>query len=162
MGQFDHLPYRPCVGICLVNHKGEVFTGQRRDKSSDAWQMPQGGIDDGETPVEAAWRELGEETGLSADHARLITESQTWRNYDLPNEFIPRFWHGRFRGQTQRWFLFRFTGRDADINIQAHDQEFSAWQWMPMDDVPERIVPFKREIYLSVIAEFRNVSAISA
>ena len=150
------LPYRPCVGLVLMNRDGRVFAGQRIDNPGPAWQMPQGGIDEGETPREAALRELGEETGIAADAVEVLAETPDWIPYDLPAELVPRLWKGRFRGQRQRWFLMRFLGQDADIDIAAGDPEFSAWAWMAPDDLIDRIVPFKRATYDAVFAAFRD------
>ncbi len=150
------LPYRRGVGIMLLNSRGEVFVAQRIDMPSDAWQMPQGGIDDGETPEAAAWREMAEETGTS--RAELLAESRDWLRYDLPAELIPRLWNGRFRGQEQKWFAFRFTGGDADIDINAGHPEFSAWKWTPMAALPDLIVPFKRQLYRELISEFGHLA----
>ena len=145
--------YRPCVGVMLINEMGLVFTAQRLDMAEDAWQMPQGGIDAGETPRQAALRELKEETGT--DKARIIAESAQWLSYDLPAKLRRALWSGQYRGQTQKWFLARFTGEDADIDLNAHVPEFSSWQWTPLDDLSRLIVPFKREVYEKVVDEFR-------
>lgn len=149
------LPYRPCVGIMLRNAEGGVFVGQRVDRDMDAWQMPQGGVDAGEDPRDAAFRELEEETGVTADKARLVAETQNWFPYDLPHELVPKLWKGRFRGQEQKWFLFDFHGSDADITIETEIPEFSQWRWMPVDDLLDQIVPFKREVYAQVVEAFR-------
>ncbi len=149
--------YRPCVGIFLIGPDGGVFVGQRRDTREPAWQMPQGGIDPGETPVEAALRELAEEIGT--DRAVLLAESAVWRSYDLPAEIAARMWHGRYRGQTQKWLAFRFVGADSDIRLDTEHPEFSAWRWVPAEELPALVVPFKRCVYLSVVAEFRHLSA---
>jgi len=151
----DPRPYRPCVGLMLVNDCGAVFVGNRIDTPGDHWQMPQGGVDEGETPREAALRELGEEVGLAPDQVEVLGESREWHAYDLPPGLSRRVWKGRYRGQTQKWFALRFLGRDSDIDIAAHTPEFSAWQWASLDRLPELIVPFKREIYLRVVDEFR-------
>jgi putative (di)nucleoside polyphosphate hydrolase len=152
------LPYRPCVGIMLVNPNGLVFVARRIDTQGDAWQMPQGGIDKDEAPLDAARREMREEIGT--DKAELIAESAHWRPYDLPPEIAGGLWRGRYRGQTQKWFAFRFTGRDADINIETEDPEFDAWRWAALDDLPRLIVPFKRDVYRDVVAEFRPLLGI--
>ncbi len=149
------LPYRPCAGVMLVNHDGRVFVGQRCDSTLEAWQMPQGGIDPGEDALTAAIRELDEETGVSADHAELIAEAPGTFTYDLPDELVGKVWRGRWRGQAQRWFLFRFTGTDAAINIATPHPEFRAWRWIDPDDLPRLIVPFKRALYEQVLAAFR-------
>jgi putative (di)nucleoside polyphosphate hydrolase len=151
---FEALPYRPGVGIMLLNGEGSVFVAQRIDMPSDAWQMPQGGIDKGETPLDAAWREMKEEIGT--DRAKLLAESQGWLNYDLPRDLAARLWRGRFRGQRQKWFAFRFTGTDRDIDIAGHEHpEFSTWRWAPMIELPSLIVPFKRRLYQQLVDEFR-------
>lgn len=149
--------YRPCVGIMLLNAEGRVFVGQRADMSHPAWQMPQGGIDPGETPLQAALRELREEVGT--DRVELLAESRVWRSYDLPPALAARMWNGRWRGQTQRWFAFRFLGSDADIDIDQPHREFSAWRWADPEDLVRSIVPFKRDVYLSVVDEFRHLWA---
>jgi putative (di)nucleoside polyphosphate hydrolase len=151
---FDRLPYRSGVGIMLVNAQGLVLVAQRIDMPSDAWQMPQGGIDKGEAPIEAAWREMKEEIGT--DRAELMAESHDWFTYDLPRDLAPRLWRGRFRGQRQKWFAFRFTGADRDIDITSNDHpEFSAWRWASMADLPLLIVPFKQRLYQQLVDEFR-------
>ena len=150
-----HLPYRPGVGIMLINREDQVFVAQRIDMPSDAWQMPQGGIDDGEMPEAAARRELLEETGT--DKAELIAEYPQWLSYDLPVELVPLIWAGRYRGQTQKWFAFRFTGDDGDINIETETPEFSAWRWAARHELPGLIVPFKRQLYRAVLAEFAHL-----
>ena len=146
--------YRRNVGLMLISSDRRIFVG-RRTSSPDSWQMPQGGVDDGETPIEAACRELWEEVGTSK--ALLLRESAQWLTYDVPEKMRPPHWKGRWRGQAQRWFALAFTGRDADIDIAAHDQEFDAWQWMSAGEMLERIVPFKRATYVAVIEEFRDL-----
>lgn len=154
MSDTEDLPYRPCAGIMLANRAGLVFVGQRIDNPGDAWQMPQGGIDDGEDPEVAAFRELGEETGLLPDHVDLLARSREEYFYDLPPELQGNIWGGRWRGQRQWWFLMRFKGEDADINIEAYHPEFSRWKWAEAQELPKLIVPFKRRIYEGVVAEF--------
>ncbi|MDE2301683.1 MAG: RNA pyrophosphohydrolase [Sphingomonadales bacterium] len=151
------LPYRPCVGVMLVNAQGLAFVGKRIDnREGDAWQMPQGGIDEGEDLRAAALRELGEETGLCAEHATIIAESAHELLYDLPEELVGTLWGGKYRGQRQRWLLARFTGRDDDIRLDAHRHpEFCEWKWVDPDTLPEIIVPFKKRVYRAVLEEFR-------
>lgn len=154
--EIARLPYRPGVGIMLLNAAGRVFVAQRIDMPSEAWQMPQGGIDRGETPLEAARRELHEETGT--DKAEPIAESRTWLRYDLPPDLVPRIWGGRFRGQTQKWFAFRFLGEDADIDIETETPEFSNWKWAAVEELPGLIVPFKRQLYRCLLEEFGHLA----
>jgi putative (di)nucleoside polyphosphate hydrolase len=149
--------YRLGVGIMLLNDSGKVFVGRRIDMPAGlaAWQMPQGGIDPGETPRQAALRELKEEVGT--DKAEILAESAVWHHYDLPPEIAGRMWRGRYRGQRQKWFAMRFTGSDADIDPATEHPEFDAWEWVSPDRLPELIVPFKRQIYLDVLAEVREL-----
>jgi len=148
------LPYRPCAGAMLVNREGRVFVGQRIDTVLEAWQMPQGGIDPGEDAEAAARRELGEETGVTPDHLELIAEAPDELFYDLPPELVGKAWKGRYRGQRQRWFLYRFTGRDTDVNIATSHPEFRAWRWAEPADLPAMAVPFKRALYEEVLRVF--------
>jgi len=156
---FEHLPYRPCVGVMLVNESGKVFVGKRIDnQEGDAWQMPQGGMDDGEDVIEAGLRELAEETGVTAELATLIARSQEELLYDLPPELLGKLWRGRFRGQRQSWLLMRFTGTDEQIDLEAHEPpEFCAWKWVDPEQLPDLIVPFKKRVYRAVLDEFREL-----
>jgi putative (di)nucleoside polyphosphate hydrolase len=148
------LPYRPNVGVMLINTAGLIFAGQRID-TADAWQMPQGGIDDGEKPKVAALRELLEETGVAPDLVEFIAKTDDWVIYDFPPEVQPKVAGGKFKGQRQKWFLYRFTGRDDQINIATDHPEFARWQWMQADALLAAIVPFKRDVYAQIVAEFR-------
>ena len=150
------LPYRKNVGVMLVNADNEVFVGQRMDSEVPAWQMPQGGIDKGEDAQTAALRELEEETGVSPGLVTVEAETDGWIAYDLPHDIVPRIWKGRFRGQEQKWFLLRFHGGDDQINIEVDHQEFSEWRWLPVTDLVDNIVPFKRAVYEQVVAEFAD------
>lgn len=151
------LPYRPCVGVMLVNPAGKVFVGQRIDNPGPAWQMPQGGVDKGEAPRDAALRELWEETGVTSDLVTIEAETPDWIPYDLPHDLVPRIWKGRYRGQEQRWFMMRFHGDDAQVNIATDHPEFSRWQWLAPSELVDNIVPFKREVYARVLGHFQGV-----
>ncbi|ANP36382.1 RNA pyrophosphohydrolase [Phaeobacter gallaeciensis] len=150
------LPYRRNVGVMMINADGEVFVGQRADRYKDAWQMPQGGIDEGEDPRTAALRELEEETGVLPSLVEIVAESEGWLPYDLPHDVVPSFWGGRYRGQEQKWYLMRFLGSDDQIRIDTEHPEFSAWCWQPVEHLVEKIVPFKREVYARVVEEFER------
>ncbi len=163
----EDLPYRPCVGIMVLNKAGFVWSGRRipignseYDGSPQLWQMPQGGIDPGEDPLPAAMRELYEETGMKS--VSLLAEAGRWINYDLPSDLIGIGLKGKYRGQTQRWFAFRFEGDESEIAINpppgGHEPEFDAWEWKPMRDLPDLIVPFKRRVYEEVVAEFAHLA----
>jgi putative (di)nucleoside polyphosphate hydrolase len=152
----NDLPYRPCVGIMLFDRDGKVFVGKRIDQTVEGWQMPQGGIDKGETPKQAVLRELQEEIGTHK--AQIIGEMQDWITYDLPAHLVGLAFHGKYKGQRQKWFALRFTGSDEDINLTTHEPEFSAYQWVDLQALPGLIVPFKRETYKQVIAAFKNLA----
>ncbi len=158
-----NLPYRPCVGVMLVNAQGLVFVGRRRNKRQPEhvapgheWQMPQGGIDPGEQPYAAALRELHEETNVRS--VELIAEAPAWYSYDLPQDVAKKAWRGGYRGQTQKWFALRFTGDESEIDIHdpgpGHKPEFDAWRWEDISRLPELIIPFKRQVYEQVVADF--------
>jgi putative (di)nucleoside polyphosphate hydrolase len=153
--EIDLLPYRRGVGIVLLNGKDEVFVAQRIDSPVPAWQMPQGGIDKGEEPLAAAWRELFEETGVKS--AVLLEETPDWLRYDLPRELVPNIWKGRYRGQKQKWFAFRFTGNDSEIDINGEHPEFSEWRWADLKKTPDFIVGFKRPLYEQVVKAFQHL-----
>jgi putative (di)nucleoside polyphosphate hydrolase len=147
--------YRPAVGIMLLNRDGRVFVARRIDMPNiAAWQMPQGGIDPGESPRQAAFRELKEEIGI--DRAEILEESRGWLKYELPAEIARAMWGGRYRGQCQKWFAMRFIGSDADIDLATEHPEFDAWQWSVAERLPELIVPFKRRLYIDILAEFHR------
>lgn len=166
----EDLPYRPCVGVMVLNRYGLVWAGRRiaeenseYDGSPQLWQMPQGGIDKGEDPLEAAYRELYEETGMRT--VTLLAEASNWINYDLPPQMLGIGLKGKFRGQTQRWFAFRFDGDESEIAINpppgGHSAEFDAWEWKPMESLPGLIVSFKRAVYDQVVGEFRHLTGLS-
>lgn len=150
------LPYRPCVGIMLFNREGRVFVARRIDMVSDAWQMPQGGIDPGENPAAAAFRELGEEIGTRT--AAIMAATEDWLDYDLPVELIAKLWKGRYRGQRQKWFVMRFLGVDADIDIETEKPEFCEWKWVAPPELPGLIVPFKRDLYAELVRRFGHLA----
>jgi len=152
----EDLPYRPCVGIMLINRDGHVFVGRRIDQTVEGWQMPQGGIDGDETPAEAGLRELKEEVGT--DKAVILREMDDWLCYDLPRHLIGVALRGRYRGQKQKWLAMRFTGHDGDIDIKTHEPEFATWKWLSIDALPGLIVSFKRDTYQKVIVAFRDLA----
>ena len=155
--KFKNLPYRSNVGIMLINDDGHVFVGQRLDNNQNAWQMPQGGIDGDEDPQSAAYRELLEETGIEQENVKFLATSSKWLLYDLPEDLIPKLWDGKYRGQKQKWFLFKFLGTNRDINISTEHPEFSNWKWMPKENLLEEIVPFKKSVYENVLREFERI-----
>ena len=148
----DQLPYRPCVGIMLLNENNRVFVARRIDTMVEAWQMPQGGIDPGEEPLEAAFREMEEEIGTR--NAELLEEYGDWLCYDLPDRLMGKVWHGKYRGQKMKWYLMRYLGQDGDINLDTDHPEFCAWKWMDMAQVTRSIVEFKRPLYEKLIMRF--------
>ena len=152
----EDLPYRPCVGVMLLNRDGLVFVGKRIDQTVEGWQMPQGGIDEGETPREAAYRELKEEIGTN--NAEYLRELDDWMTYDLPPHLVGVALRGRYRGQRQKWIAMRFLGDDSEINIATHEPEFEDWKWLAIEALPRLIVPFKRDTYEKVIAGFRDLA----
>lgn len=152
--EIKKLPYRPCVGVMVVNGEGRVFVGQRTDRDYDAWQMPQGGVDPGEDARDAALRELEEETGITRDLVVIEAETDEWLPYELPHHLVPKLWKGRYRGQEQKWFLLRFHGSDTQVNIETDTPEFAAWRWIDPQDMLDGIVPFKRDVYLRVLDVF--------
>ncbi|MFP6772268.1 MAG: RNA pyrophosphohydrolase [Alphaproteobacteria bacterium] len=153
---FSERPYRPCVGIMLINDHGLVFVAQRIDQVVEAWQMPQGGVEQDETPRQAALRELEEEIGTN--RAEIIAETEDWIPYDLPRELADKVWRGRFRGQTQKWFAMRFLGTDGDINLATAEPEFDAWKWTPMATLVDVAVDFKRDNYAQVVDAFQHLT----
>ena len=170
MTSIESLPYRLCVGIALFNRDGLVWVGRRSDEDAEGegeghwWQMPQGGLDEGEDPLAAAIRELHEETSVT--HASLIAEAPDWLAYDLPAELVPTSWGGRYRGQKQRWFAFRFEGEESEIDVLnpgggAFKSEFTTWRWEALSRLPELIVPFKRGVYEGVVKAFSPIAAAS-
>jgi putative (di)nucleoside polyphosphate hydrolase len=152
----NDLPYRPAVGVMLINGQGQVWVGQRLDSTLEAWQMPQGGLDEGEEPIEGALRELEEETGIGRDRVEIVARHGEELYYDLPEALVGKLWKGRWRGQRQTWFLARFLGSDADVNIDTPQPEFRAWKWSDPADLPAMIVPFKKKLYEDVVAAFRE------
>ncbi|MCC3861640.1 RNA pyrophosphohydrolase [Pseudemcibacter aquimaris] len=151
-----NLPYRPCAGIMLLNADNKVFVAKRIDTKVEAWQMPQGGIDEGEDTREAALRELEEETGIN--NVTIIDEYDGWLTYDLPDELYGKVWKGRYGGQSMKWYVMRFNGQDSDINIETAHPEFAEWKWSDMRDLPDMIVPFKRDIYQKLADKFAHLA----
>jgi len=160
--RYEDLPYRPCAGLTVINRDGLVFIGRRASgpehiDATHVWQMPQGGIDKGEDPYKAALRELYEETSIKS--VEKLGEIAEWLPYDIPRDIVGAAWQGKFRGQTQKWFALRFTGKDSEIDIEnpaggKHEPEFIAWRWEKMENIPALVVPFKQPIYRRVITEF--------
>jgi putative (di)nucleoside polyphosphate hydrolase len=162
MSYIEELPYRPCVGLLVLNHAGRAFVGRRKEgpehiDATHVWQLPQGGIDPGEDPYQAALRELYEETNIRS--VEPLGEIAEWLAYDIPAEILGQAWKGKYRGQKQKWYALRFIGKDTEIDVAhpangAHKAEFSDWRWEPMANLPDLVVPFKRAIYEQVVAEF--------
>ena len=166
MSAYESLPYRPCAGMMVFNRDGLVFIGRRSSgpehiDATHVWQMPQGGIDDGEEPYPAALRELYEETNIRS--VEKLGEIADWLTYDIPREIVGEAWGGKYRGQKQKWYALRFTGDDSEIDISnpagTHHPEFIAWRWVAMRELPDLVVPFKRPTYERVIAEFGKFAA---
>ena len=155
MPDLFELGYRPCVGLMVINEDRQIFTGQRLGYTSTAWQMPQGGIENGENALVAAYRELQEETSIGQLKVELLATSKSWLSYDLPLDLVPKLWNGLYRGQTQKWFLMRFVGHDTDINLKTEIPEFSSWRWSSRQQLLRYIVPFKKKLYETVIEEFK-------
>ena len=150
----ESLPYRPAAGVMLLNHEGKVWVGQRLDSTLEAGQMPQGGLDPGEAAEDGALRELEEETGISRDKVEILARAPGELLYDLPDDLLGKIWKGKWRGQRQSWFLMRFTGTDADVNLQTTEPEFRAWKWANPQELPELIVPFKQGLYRDILKAF--------
>ncbi len=155
----DPKHYRPNVGLALFHREGLVFLGKRAGAEGPyQWQMPQGGVDRGESAAEAAFRELEEEIGVKPAHAELLEETADWLYYDFPMDVRKKLSRGRYRGQRQKWFAFRFKGRDSDIRLDTHTPEFSDWRWAPLETAPDLVIPFKRDIYQEIAQRFKRYS----
>lgn len=153
----EDLPYRPCVGVMLLNRDGAVFVGRRIDQTMEGWQMPQGGIDPGESPADAALRELKEETGI--EKVRILREMEDWLAYDLPPHLLGVALHGKYRGQRQKWIAMRFEGQDSEIDVNTPEPEFAHWKWLAIEALPRMVVPFKRDTYARVLTAFEDLAA---
>ena len=151
--EYQRRPYRPCVGIMLINSNNQIFAGQRIDNHLEAWQMPQGGIDEGEDVETACFREMKEEIGT--DKASIIAIHPEWLNYDIPEILADKLWDRKYRGQTQKWVALKFTGADSDINIKTHIPEFSKWRWISPQQLTPLATPFKRKVYENVLNVFK-------
>jgi putative (di)nucleoside polyphosphate hydrolase len=149
-----NLPFRPGVGMMIIDKRDRIFVGKRVDSKSNGWQMPQGGIDLGETPSAAALREMAEEIG--SDKGKIIAESKRWYSYRLPEFLVHKLWDGKYCGQRQKWFLIRFTGQDSDINVKTKHPEFDSWRWIEIHELLDNIIPFKHKLYSRIIAEFKE------
>ncbi len=155
--QGDNRPYRANVGIVLINNHNKVWVGSRIDMPSEHWQMPQGGVDEGEDIIQAMWRELEEEIGVKQDHASIIDYHREWMTYDLPYELSLNFWGGKYRGQKQKWFILRLNEKDSVININTDEPEFKDWKWVDFEQTIELIIPFKKDIYEQVYNKFKHI-----
>ena len=155
MHEYKNLPLRPGVGIILLNNENKVFVGKRVDNPLNFWQMPQGGIDKNEKVLEAAIRELKEETGITT--VKLIKELNYWLEYDLPKNLIDKIWKGKYRGQRQKWFVMQFIGSKKDININTEHPEFLEWKWIHYSDLPKVVVNFKVKVYEKLVGELKNL-----
>lgn len=154
--KFNRLPYRPGVGLMIVNKDLKVFVGKRIDSRNESWQMPQGGIDPGEPFYDAVKREMFEEIGTN--NGDILAETKEWYKYDIPMYLVPKLWDGKYRGQQQKWFLIEYKGTDEDINLSVNDHpEFMEWKWSKMEELSEIVVPFKKDLYINVIAEFIDI-----
>ena len=148
--------YRRCVGMMIFNKEKEILVAKRLDHPSGFWQMPQGGIDENENPEEAVWREMMEEIGTNK--AKLLKVSSQWINYDIPSETLKTLpWGHKYIGQTQKWFAFQFTGKESDINVGTNNPEFSEWKWTKIELIVDEIVPFKRNVYSTILKEFKDI-----
>jgi putative (di)nucleoside polyphosphate hydrolase len=156
MSSSPEIDYRSCVGLMVLNKSSEIFTAQRLDFKSTAWQMPQGGIDVGEEPLEAAFRELEEETSITKDSVKILAVSKSWIKYDLPEDLIPMLWNGKYRGQRQKWFLLKYFGEDSQIDLNTSEPEFSCWRWSDKTQLIKSVVVFKKEVYETVLEEFSS------
>lgn len=154
MADKQSLPYRPAAGVMLINSEGKVFVAQRLDSTLEAWQMPQGGLDEGEDAETGALRELQEETGIAPNQVKIVARCPVELTYDLPDDLVGKMWKGKWRGQRQTWFLMRFIGRDDDIDLDTPEPEFRAWKWAEPSDLPSMIVPFKKKLYADVLKAF--------
>ena len=148
--------YRPNVGMMIINQKKEIFVGKRIDHPSNFWQMPQGGIDAQEIPSIAALREMEEEVGIKKNNVDLLTESKDWYYYSIPSDLAKTLWKGKYKGQRQKWFLYKFKGTDKDVNIHTEHPEFSDYKWVTKDFLVPNIVPFKKKIYEKLLLEFKG------
>lgn len=155
--KYEKLPYRRGVGMMIINNEGQVFLGKRVESKYEAWQMPQGGIDNAETPSKAVQREMMEEIGCNK--GEIIAETKKWYSYDIPEFLVSKLWDGKYKGQKQKWFLIRFTGENSDIDIQTDNPEFREWCWADITDLPQLIVPFKKLLYDAVLEEFTPLIA---